>query len=168
LSFEIGGIKPSRIVHASSEDLNCSLKDGQLAANGQSVGLPWGIVSEVELTHEINVFGVAGAAASKFTEKYPFFSIGSIPKGTYRSNKDYDVPTINIWSFVLTHKELPEDFVYEVVKKTYENVNILIATHKSAEEVKPGNIVNSTIPLHPGAIKYYREVGIKLPERLIP
>ena len=44
----------------------------------------------------------------------------------------------------------------------------MISGGKSAEEVKPGNIVNSTIPLHPGAIKYYREVGIKLPEKLIP
>ena len=166
--FEIAGIKPARIVNASPSDLNSQVKDGMLDTNGNCIGLPWVIISEVELTHGINVFGVPGEVASKFSEKYPSFTLGSIPKGTYKSNKDYDIPTANVWAFVVTNKYLPEDFIYEVVKRTYENVDILIATHKSAEEVKPQNIVHSPIPLHPGAIRYYNEIGIKVPDRLIP
>ena len=69
---------------------------------------------------------------------------------------------------MVVHKDAPGDFVYEVVKKTFENVDILIAAHSSAKETKPEFITISPIPLHPGAIRYYREKGIKIPDKLIP
>jgi hypothetical protein len=65
------------------------------------------------------------------------------------------------------HKDAPDDFVYEVLKKTFENVDILITTHASAKEVKPEFIISSPVPLHPGAVRYYREKGIKIPDKLI-
>lgn len=165
--FEAAGVKPGRIVNAGSADLNSQLKDGMLDANGQSVGLPWGLINEVETTHEINVIGVPKADAEKFIAKYPLFAPGVIPKGYYKSNKDYEVETITVWNYMICHKDLPEDFVYEVVKKTFENVDILIATHASAKETKPEPIVYSPTPLHPGAVKYYREKGIKIPDKLV-
>jgi len=55
----------------------------------------------------------------------------------------------------------------EVVIKTFENVDILIMTHASAKDVKAEFIVNSPIPLHPGAVRYYKEKGIKIPDKLI-
>lgn len=166
--FEVNGIKPGRIVNAGSADLNSQLKDGMLDANGQSVGLPWVTVTEIETTHEVNVYGVGGRDADNFIAKYPYFAKQSIPKGTYKSNKDRDIETLTIWNFMTVHKDTPDDFVYEVIKKTFENVNILIATHKSAEEVKPENILYSPIVLHPGAVKYYKEKGIKIPDKMIP
>ncbi|MEW6263753.1 MAG: TAXI family TRAP transporter solute-binding subunit [Thermodesulfobacteriota bacterium] len=166
--LEIAGVKPGRIVNAGSADLNSQLKDGMLDANGQSVGLPWVTVTEVETTHDVNVYGVPAADADKFIVKYPYFSKGIIPKGTYKSNKNVDLDTLTVWNFMTVHKDTPDDFVYEVIKKTFENVAILIATHKSAEEVKAENIVHSPIILHPGAVKYFKEKGIKLPDKIIP
>lgn len=165
--FESMGVKPGRNVNASSSDLNSQLKDGMLDANGQSLGLPWVTITEVETTHDVNVFGVPFKDADKFLPKYPFFSKGIIPKGTYKSNKDHDIETISLWNFMTVHKDMPDDFVYEVVKKTFENVDILIAAHKSAKETKPDAVVFSPIPLHPGAVKYYKEKGIKIPDNLI-
>jgi hypothetical protein len=57
--------------------------------------------------------------------------------------------------------------VYEVVKATFANVDILIAAHKSAQEVKAEEIIHSPIPLHPGAVKYYKEKGIAIPDKMI-
>lgn len=167
LILESAGVKPARIVNAGSSDLNNQLKDGLLDANGQSVGLPWVLVTEIETTHEVNFFGVPKADAERFIAKYPFFSEMVVPANTYKSNKE-DVHTLTVWNFMTVHKDTPEDFVYEVVKATFANADILIATHKSAVEVKPRNIVYSPIPLHPGAVRYYREKGIKLPEKLLP
>jgi len=65
------------------------------------------------------------------------------------------------------HKDAPDDFVYEVLKKTFENVDILITTHASAKEVKAEFIINGPVPLHPGAVRYYSEKGIKTPDKLI-
>ncbi|MEW6374242.1 MAG: TAXI family TRAP transporter solute-binding subunit [Thermodesulfobacteriota bacterium] len=166
--LEAAGIKPGRIANAGSADLNSQLKDGMLDANGQSVGLPWVIITEIETTHEINILPILKADAEKFIAKYPLFATGVIPKGYYKSNKDHDIETITVWNYMTVHKDAPEDFVYEVVKRTFENVDILIAAHASAKEVKPEAIVTSPIPLHPGAVKYYKEKGIKIPDKLIP
>jgi hypothetical protein len=165
--FEVAGIKPSRIVNASSADLNSQVKDGMIDANGQAVGLPWVTITEVETTNEVNAYGVPVAVADKFLQKYPSMSKGFIPKGTYKSNPTEDIPTLTVWNFMTVHKDAPDDFVYEVVKKTFENVDILIAAHKSAEEVKIENIQYSPIPLHPGALKYYKEKGIPIPDKMI-
>jgi TRAP transporter TAXI family solute receptor len=166
--IETAGVKPKRIVNASSADLNAQLKDGMLDSNGQSVGLPWATITEVETLHEANVYGVPDDVADKFIGKHPFFAKGAMPKGTYKSNKDRDIETLTLWNFMVVHKDTPDDFVYEVVKKTFENVDILVAAHKSATEVKPENVIYSPVPLHPGAVKYYQEKGIKIPENLLP
>jgi TRAP transporter TAXI family solute receptor len=161
------GIKPKRIINASSSDGNSQLKDGMLDANGNSVGLPWVTITETQTTHDVNAYGVPEDVGKKIVEKIPSFSVGYVPKGTYKSNPDNDFPTLTMWNFMAVHKDAPEDFVYEVVKATFDNVDILIAAHKSAREVKPEAIVFSPIPLHPGAVKYYKEKGIALPEALI-
>lgn len=165
--LDILEIKPARMVNASSSDLNSQLKDGLLDANAQSVGLPWAILSEIETTHEINVLGLSKKEMDKVIEKFPFLSPGTISKGTYKTNKDMDIETLTFWSFFIAHKDLPEDFIYEVVKKVYENSEIMITTHKSARESRPENIIYSPLPLHPGAIKYYKEKGMVLPEKLL-
>ncbi len=166
--FEVAGIKPKRIVNASSADLNAQLKDGMLDANGQSVGLPWVTITEVETTEEVNAYGVPEDVGKNFVAKYPYFAVGYMPKGTYKSNPDADLPTLTLWNFMVVHKDMPADFVYEVVKTTFDNVDILIAAHKSAEEVKPEAAVYTPVMLHPGAVKYYQEKGIQLPEAMLP
>lgn len=167
LIFDMAGVKPGRIVNASSSDLNSQLKDAMLDANGQSVGLPWVTITEVETTNEVNAYGVPEDVAKKFVAKYPYFATGVIPKGTYKSNPDKDLMTLTLWNFMVVHKDTPDNFVYEVVKATFDNVDILIAAHKSAEEVKAESVIYSPVVLHPGALKYYKEKGIAIPERLI-
>lgn len=165
--FGAVGIKPGRMANASSSDLNSQLKDGMIDANAWIIGIPWVTITEIETTHEVNVFGVPGKDADKYLAKSPFFSKAVIPKGTYKSAKDSDIETLALWNFMTVHKDTPADFVYETLKKTFENVDILITTHASAKETKPEYIIHSPIPLHPGAVKYYKEKGIKIPDTLI-
>lgn len=166
--IEAAGVKPKRIVNASASDLNSQLKDGMLDANGNSVGLPWVTITEVETTHDASVYGVPDDVCDKFIEKYPFFAKGMVPKGTYKSNKDHDIETLTLWNFMVVNKNMPEDFVYEVIKNTFGNIDILMAAHSSASEVKLENVIYSPVPLHPGAVKFYQEKGIKIPEKLLP
>lgn len=166
--IEMAGVKPGRIINASAADLNSQIKDGMIDANGNSVGLPWTTITEVETTHAVNAYGVPAEVADKFIAKYPYFAKGIIPKGTYKSNKDEDLVTLTLWNFMVVPKDMPDDFVYEVVKTTFENVDILVSAHKSAEEVKIENVIYSPVPLHPGAVKYYQEKGIKLPANVLP
>jgi len=165
--LEMAGVKPGRIANAESVNLNLQLLYGTLDANSQAVGLPWVIITGIETTHEINILSIPKADVENFIRKYPLFAPGVIPRGYYKSNKDYDIETITVWNYMICHKDAPEDFVYEVVRKSFENVDIIIAAHASAKEMKPEAIVYSPTPLHPGAVKYYKEKGIKIPDKLI-
>jgi TRAP-type uncharacterized transport system substrate-binding protein len=86
------------------------MKDGLLDANGQSVGLPWGLVSATETTHDLVVIGVEDDIATSFIKKNPDFAKGVIPKGTYK-NLQNDLPTLTVWNFMVTYKDMPDDFV---------------------------------------------------------
>lgn len=166
LILEVAGIKPARLVNAGSADLNGQLKDGLLDANGQSLGLPWPIITEIETTHEINVFGVPKEVAEAFIKKYPYFTLGEIPAGTYKS-ATAPIPTLTLWNFMAVHKDAPDELVYRVLKATFERLDILIAAHRSAREVRAENAALSPIPLHPAAVRFYRERGISLPDRVV-
>ncbi len=169
--FQELGIKPSRYANAGISDLDTQLRDGMLDANANTTGVPWVAIRETETILDLNVFGVDSkdlAKAPNFKQQYPFVAFTNIPKGTYKFNKDFDIETGIFGSFYAVHKTLPDDFVYEVCKKYFENPDILIAAHPSAKEAKLEGALFSPIPLHPGAIKYYREKGLKIPEALIP
>lgn len=164
------GINPSRYVNAGISDLDSQLRDGMLDANANSTSVPWVAVKEIETVLDVNVFGVTSKdleRAPKFKEQYPFIAFTVIPKGVYKYNKDFDIETGIFGSFYAVHKSLPDDFVYEVVKKYFENIDLVAAAHPSAREARVDGALFSPLPLHPGAIKYYRERGLKIPERLI-
>jgi TRAP-type uncharacterized transport system substrate-binding protein len=70
---------------------------------------------------------------------------------------------------MITHKDQAADFIYEVVKTTMENREILEKTHPSAKETLIENApFIASIPLHPGAIKYFVEKGVKFPPEAYP
>jgi TRAP transporter TAXI family solute receptor len=165
LILETAGVKPGRIVNAGSADLNSQLKDGLLDANGQSLGLPWPVITEIETTHEIVVFGVPPKVADAYVARHPYFTRGVIPAGTYKSTKE-PVPTLTLWNFMAVHREAPDELVQRVLKATFERTDILIAAHRSAQEIKAETILASPIPLHPAAARFYQERGIKLPDAL--
>jgi len=169
--FKELGINPSRYVNAGISDLDTQLRDGMLDVNANATSVPWVVVKEIETVFDINYFGVGSKdleRAPEFKQRYPFIAFTLVRKGTYKSNKDSDIETGIFGSFYAVHKSLPDDFVYEVTKKYFENIDIVAAVHASAKEARVDGVLFSPIPLHPGAIKYYREKGLKIPERLIP
>jgi uncharacterized protein len=163
--FEAAGVKP-RVINSGLAYLDNQLRIGVLDAHGSAIGLPWGLVAEIAAEQPINFFGVPPDVAEAFTRKHPFFATGAIPANTYRNQKD-PITTLTLGNFMAVRKDLPDEMVYRVVKATFERLDILTAAHRSAREVKADNIVLSPIPVHPGAVRYYQEKGIKLPESLV-
>lgn len=155
-------------VQAGASDMTAQQMDGQLDIIGFAAGIPIPAVSEVESQRKINFFGIEGEERDKVIEEYPFFFPFQIPADTY-TTLDEDLETIAMFNFGIVHKDMNEDFVYEFVKAYHENQDFLVTTHKSAEEAVPEAILkNEVMPLHPGAIRYYEEVGIDLPESVYP
>jgi hypothetical protein len=81
---------------------------------------------------------------------------------------DSDVSTLAFWNIAVADKDLPDDLVYRLVKATFQNREAMIRIDPTAAQMLPENIRFSTVPLHPGALKYYREIGIEIPAHLIP
>jgi len=91
----------------------------------------------------------------------------TIPAGTY-PGQEADVQTIAQPNFLATSADLPEEHVYLLTKTIYENLAFLQAIHPATKAMAlESAIAGLPLPLHPGAARYYQEVGIDIPERLI-
>jgi TRAP transporter TAXI family solute receptor len=82
-----------------------------------------------------------------------------IPAGTYPSLLRH-YQTLGLFNFAVAHAQLPDDLVYHVVRAVFEDQEEMMEANAAAAETIPGNIErNSFLPLHPGAIRYYRQIG---------
>ena len=160
-------IQPQRIVNTGFSDVTGQLRDGLVDSALNAAGLPHPSVLESESSGPIDIVGVPSEKADAFIEKYPYFSKDVIPAATYDA-LEVDLETLTVWNFVIGNKDLSEDFVYDVVKTVFDARDAMIDTHRSSVSMLPENIDKITIPLHPGAVRYYREQGIEVPDRLIP
>ena len=96
------------------------------------------------------------------------FSPSTMPAGTYASLKN-EYSTIGLYNFAIGQADLPTDLVYQLVKTVFDNRDRVAKVHNSAKETLPENAVKNTVlPFHPGAARYYREIGIKIPDMLVP
>jgi TRAP transporter TAXI family solute receptor len=96
-------------------------------------------------------------------KQMPELSPSLVPVGTYSSLTE-DYRTIGLYNFAVAHKDLPDDFIYDIVKVVFDKHEELVKAHPAANETVPANIVrNISLPVHPGAARYYREIGIAIP-----
>jgi uncharacterized protein len=74
-----------------------------------------------------------------------------------------------VYNFGVARADLPDDLVYQLVKAVFENQPRLAKASPAASDTLLQNVVKNTfLPFHPGAIRYYREIGINIPETLVP
>jgi TRAP transporter TAXI family solute receptor len=112
-------------------------------------------------------FGVSSEDAKKIIAEYPYYIENTMRTGVYKALKE-PVPTLSGWVMTICNKELPEDFVYTVVKETYANQDVIASAHPVGKEMPMERAASSPIPLHSGALKYYREKGITFPDQAYP
>jgi TRAP transporter TAXI family solute receptor len=166
--WDILNIKPAKKVNLGWTDANSALRDGLIDAVQGLMGLPFPCVLELQATHEVTICSIPKNDIPKLREKLPLLGETTVPANTYKGQTEA-VPTIDVWGYLLASKDLPDDLVYDIVKATENNIDELIAIHKSARFIKQVNaITNSVVPIHSGAIKYYKEIGIDIPNKLIP
>lgn len=156
-------------VYAGAGDMASQQQDGQLDVIGFAAGLPIPAVQELAAVRDINLFGIDGEQRDQVIEAFPFFTPYTIAAGTYENIDHGEIETIAQFNFGIVHKTMNIDFVYELVKAYHENNDLLVTTHSSAQEaVAEAILKNEVLPLHPGAIKYYEEIGIDLPDSVYP
>ena len=139
---------------AESVDL---MKNRQLDATLQSAGLGVASLKDLSTSTEITVVSVPKAIVDKIGP--PFVSV-NIPANTY-PGQDKDVPTAAVVNYLVTSAAVSDDLVYQMTRLVFESLPELANAHAAGKEIKlQAAASGSPVPLHPGAIRYYKEKGL--------
>jgi len=133
------------------------VKNRQLDATLQSAGIGVASIRDLAASLPINVVAVSPEIVEAIGA--PFLS-GVIPAGTYDGQTE-DVTTAAVGNFLITHADVPEETAYQMTKLLFENLDHMAAAHAAARSIDIANaLAGMPLELHPGAERYYREVGI--------
>lgn len=166
LTFEALGLNVDAR-HMSFADAGRDVKEGRIHALGQS-GAPSGAVSELSETADIYVIPMSDEEIEKIvaSQKAPYFWKGYMPPETYKGMTE-PVPTFFVSILWYAREDVPEDIVYDLLKLMYEpeNKKFLEEGHPMWKEMEPNleEMKKLGIPIHPGALKFYEEMGVPIP-----
>ncbi|MFD2238308.1 TAXI family TRAP transporter solute-binding subunit [Aureimonas populi] len=156
-------IEPEYLKPNQAADL---MRDGNMDAFFFVGGFPAGAIAELATSLDIALVPISGPEAQAITEEYGFFSVNTVPGGTYEGVAE-DVQTLAVGAQWVTSADQGEDLVYGITKAIWnENTRALLdAGHAKGREIVLENALDGIgIPLHPGAARFYEEAGLELPE----
>lgn len=146
--------------HLSFGDSVQKIQDGNLDAAFVTAGAPTSAVTELSATKGVKLLNIDQDKIDALIEKYPFYVKEVIPADTYPEVTE--TTTVAVKAMLTVTKDLPEDFVYEMTKSLFENTDQLVAINKKAESITMENAVKGmSLDIHPGALKYFEENGLK-------
>jgi hypothetical protein len=145
----------------TSTEQSKALCDGKIDAYGYTVGVPNAGVSVATDGCNAKIINLTGDVEKTLVEQRPYYAFATIPKGTYKTT-DSDVTTFGVMATFVTSADVAEDIVYEVTRAVFENLDDFRALHPAFANLDPKNMIRNALsaPLHPGAVKYYKEKGL--------
>jgi len=164
-ALEAVGIDYKTDIHAenikASESANL-LQDGRIDAFFYTVGHPSGSIKEATAGARRVRFASIAGVESLFV-KYPYYANTFIPVDIYPGVENTeDVNTFGVKATFVTSAKVPEHVVYAVTKEVFESFDFFKKLHPAyAALTKKGMLEGLSAPLHPGALKYYKEAGLK-------
>ena len=136
------------------------IKDGNLTASLITAGAPTSSIVDLANSHDIRIVPLAGPEIDTLRKKQPYYAIVQLPANTYKG-QSAPVDTLAVMAIWATHDGLSGQMAYEVTKALYENTETLGQVHPKGREITLKTaLLSVSIPLHPGAEKYYREKGL--------
>ncbi|MDH4266988.1 MAG: TAXI family TRAP transporter solute-binding subunit [Deltaproteobacteria bacterium] len=170
--FEILGIKPDYHVGGTT-DAVAATKDGRIAGyvkTGVGLQLDASTLDVMTLT-KIRLISMTSGEVEKVKAVVPYLPFFTVPAGQIKAMPTQ--PEYKSWGMVVcavAMKSFPDDLVYKAVKAIIKGRNMIIAAFPAHADV---DVAQDTpeltmIPLHAGAYRAYKEMGVKIPERAIP
>jgi TRAP transporter TAXI family solute receptor len=144
--------------------------------NGRIVGMniPAGPPASA-ITQAYAVLGPRGMRILDFTEhqleavnsEYAVWKRAILEAGTY-PGQDKPIQTVSQSNLLVVHEDIGEDHIYKIVKNMYDNLSFLRQVHRATEKMSVETaLAGLPVPLHPGALRYYREQGLSIPSHLL-
>jgi hypothetical protein len=148
-----------------------AMQDKKIEGMNIPSGTPTSSITNAYATigaNKIEHLEFSDANLAKIQEAYPVWTRFIIKKDTY-PGQTKDIHTIAQPNFLVVSKDTPEETVYLLTKTIYENLPFLNTVHKATKAMSLQKAIDGLpMPLHPGAVKFYKEKGIKIPARLLP
>ncbi|UAW99556.1 TAXI family TRAP transporter solute-binding subunit [Halopseudomonas nanhaiensis] len=137
-----------------------ALGDNNVDAMVYVAGHPNGSIQEATTTVDAVMVSVAGEEIDKLIEDRPYYAKATIPGGLYRGN-DKDVETFGVRATLVASTDVSEDVAYETVKAVFENFDRFKRLHPAFATLEPEQMIKEglSVPLHDGAVRYYKERG---------
>jgi TRAP transporter TAXI family solute receptor len=124
-----------------------------------AAGVPFPSFIELEFKDKVRYIALSPEQLAALRLAMPELTPSRVPAGTYPSLlRHYE--TVGLYNFAVAHAELPDDLVYNIVRVVFEKHEEMMEMHAAAAATVPQNIERNTfLPLHPGAIRYFRQIG---------
>ena len=156
----------AKISYAANEHVVADLLGGRFDALVVIGGAP--LPALVEAQEALVFASLTPEEIEAIRKAIPEVTISQISSGVYTS-LDKTYTTVGLYSFAIGRDDLPDELVYQLIKAVFENQPRLVKATSAASETVPQNAAKDTfLPFHPGAVRYYREIGIKIPDALVP
>lgn len=139
------------------------LQDGRIDAFFYTVGHPNGSIKEaVAGARKVAFVPVEQALIDKLVAEQPYYAAANIPVAPYAGVANSEpVPSFGVKATICSSADVPEDVIYTITKEVFENLEVLKTLHPALAILTKENMLQGlSAPLHPGALKYYREVGL--------
>jgi len=144
-------------------DAQSMLMRGELDAFFYTVGHPTTAIKFATVGAKKTLF-VPIVNIEKLLSKYPYYVKSFIPVALYpQTASEEDVKTFGVKATFVTSSKIPDDVVYAITKAVCENLGSLKYSHPTLKMLTKGSMVKDglTAPIHPGALRYYKESGLK-------
>jgi TRAP transporter TAXI family solute receptor len=136
-----------------------ALRDNKIDAFFCVAGAPTTAIVDLAIGKDVSILEIDDAHAAQLIKNYPFYTQYPIPSGSYRG-LSRDVKTVAVKATFIVSSDLPEDTVYLLTKTLMESKSEIQQAHAKGAELSPAYAVDGiSVPFHPGAAKYFREIG---------
>ena len=136
------------------------IKDGNLVASLITAGVPTASVVDLANATPIRIVPLVGPEIDELKKRQPYYASVTLAADTYKGQSE-PVETLAVMAIWATHAAVPEEIAYAVTKAAYENTETLAKVHVQGKNIRLETALRSvSIPLHPGAERYFREKGL--------
>jgi len=138
------------------------MKDKLLDGFWATGGVPLSSILDISQKRDITIVEFTDEEIAKIREKYPYYVKSVIPAGSYKGI-DKDIQTIACMAIWVVDADIDEEVIYQVTKALWNNINLarIHLAHAKAKNITLETALDGiSIPFHPGAEKFYKEVGM--------
>jgi TRAP transporter TAXI family solute receptor len=165
-ALEAVGINYEKDLNAESikaSEAASLLQDGRIDAFFYTVGHPSGSIKEATSgARKVRLASVTGPGIDALLAKYPYYAKAAIPISMYPgAQNDKDVDTFGVKATLITSSKVSDEVVYAITKEVFDNFDEFKKLHPAyATLTKEQMLEGLSAPIHPGAMKYYKETGL--------